>query len=200
MTAFPRQPHTPRNRRSSIVHRFRPTARHRRPTARFRRAERSTDAVVRHELGLGDLSGIDADVTLEQYGPTTRKAIESILVPVAGGPHSDVAVRLAANIAESWGASLHLLTVVSPSADEREREDAEANLRTYADSVETVPVESRLETHEDVVAAIADRTPTHELVVIGASEGSLFRRVVRGTIPERLGSESRAPIFVVKAR
>jgi nucleotide-binding universal stress UspA family protein len=161
---------------------------------------KSTDATVRHELGLGDLSGIESEVTLEQYGPTTRRAIESILVPVAGGPHSDVAVRLAANIAESWNASVQLLTVVPPSADQGERADAEARLRTYAETVEAVPVDTRLETRDDVVAAIADLTRSHELVVIGASEGSLFRRFFRGTVPERLGSESRVPIFVVKAR
>ena len=194
MTAFPRQSR-PAESREVLARSPRLL-----PIARFLgTARKSTDATVRHELGLGDLSGIDSEVTLEQYGPTTRRAIESILVPVAGGPHSDVAVRLAANIAESWDAAVQLLTVVPPSADERKRADAEARLQTYADTVDAVPVDTRLETRDDVVAAIADLTRAHEIVVIGASEGSLFRRFFRGTVPERLGSASQAPIFVVKA-
>lgn len=195
MTAFPRQSRPAESREGlAFLSRLLPTARS------LWAGHESTDATVRHELGLGDLSGIESEVTLEQYGPTTRRTIESILVPVAGGPHSDVAVRLAANIAESWDAAVQLLTVLAPSADDRERSDAEARLRTYAETVEVVPVETRVETRDDVVSALADLTRRHELVVIGASEGSLFRRFFRGTIPSRLGSASGAPIFVVKSR
>ena len=37
----------------------------------------------------------------------------------------------------------------------------------------------------------------HELLVIGASERSLFKRLFRGSLPSTLGRETRAPIFVV---
>lgn len=154
------------------------------------------DATVRHELDLDDLDGLE-DVSIDRYGPSSSRTIESILVPVAGGPNSDVALRFARNIATSWGASLTLLTVLSTSADDEERRDAEDRLRDYADSVTEVPVETRLETDGDVVSTIAAATEEHELVVIGGSEQSLFQRFFSGSIPERLGRETRAPIFVL---
>lgn len=161
------------------------------------RHSRSSQAAARHELDLDDLDDLDDDVSIDLYGPSTHKTIESVLVPVAGGPNTDVAITFARNIARSWTASITLLTVLPATAGDAERADAEADLAGYAEGIEGVSVETRVETGADVVATIADLTDSHELVVIGASESPLFRRFFRGTIPERLETASRAPLFVV---
>jgi APA family basic amino acid/polyamine antiporter len=154
------------------------------------------DALVRQEFGLDALDALD-DVTINHYGPGTNRAITSILVPVAGGPHSDAAVTLANSIASEWSASLALLTVISETATDAERRDAEQRLAAYTETVTDGAVETAVVASDDVVATIAGESDEHELLVIGASEKSLFKRFFSGSVPNRLATETHAPIFVV---
>ncbi|MFB6296538.1 MAG: universal stress protein [Halobacteriales archaeon] len=162
-----------------------------------RRRATSRNAIARHELGLYDLEGLDDDVTIDHRGPPTSRSIDEILVPVAGGPNTEVALGLAGNIASSWNASITLLTVLPEDAGEEHRRTAGERLEGYADTLDGVQVDTRLETGDDVVAAITALTDRFELVVIGGSERSLFQRVFHSSIPDRLDRNTRAPIFVV---
>jgi nucleotide-binding universal stress UspA family protein len=167
------------------------------PTRRAKRRGAYTgDAIVRHEFGLDDLVGLD-ELTIERYGPPASQRIESILVPVAGGPNSDAAVALASNVAAGWDASVTLLTVVPTDATDERTETAETTLRDYADEAAVDTVETAVVASDDVVSTIAGESDAHDLLVVGASERSLFARVFRGSIPERLGETTRAPMFVV---
>jgi nucleotide-binding universal stress UspA family protein len=153
--------------------------------------------MTRHELGLGDLDGLDDDVTVDRYGPATRRSISDVLVPVAGGPNTDAVLGLAGNIASSWDASITLLTVLPEDADTDRKRAAGDRLEDYASTLEGVRVETRLETADDVVDSIAALTERFELVVIGDSEQSLFGQFFHSSIPDRLDRNARAPILVV---
>ncbi|NIC00987.1 universal stress protein [Halobacterium sp. R2-5] len=154
------------------------------------------DAIVRQEFGFTDVEGLE-DVTINHYGPGTNQAISSIFVPVAGGPNSDAAVTLASSIASEWAASITLLTVIPEGATDNQRQVADQRLDTYAEMVADSSVVTTLVRSDDVVPTIAKESVAHELLVIGASERSLFKRFFGGTIPEQLGQETHAPIFVI---
>lgn len=141
---------------------------------------------------------VDADASIERYGPDASGPIESVLVPIAGGPHSKAAVDVAAEVADRRDASLTAMTVVSPSAARSARGVAEARLHNYVDTVDRMPASADVYTREDVVAAIADRSRDHGLVVVGASERSLLGRLLRATVPERLDARAAAPVLVVE--
>ncbi|WP_442908237.1 universal stress protein [Halobacterium sp. KA-6] len=167
------------------------------PPRRLTRRTASTgDAIARQEFGFTDVEALD-DVTITHYGPGTNQAINSILVPIAGGPNSDAAVTLASSIASEWAASITLLTVIPEGATDTQRQAANRRLETYAESVADSSVVTTLVRSDDVASAIATESVAHELLVIGASERSLFKRVFRGTIPEQLRQETHAPIFVI---
>lgn len=141
---------------------------------------------------------VDTDASVKRYGPDTDGPINSVLVPIAGGPHSKAAVDVAAEVADRRDASLSVMTVVSPSAARSARGMAEARLHNYADTIDRAPTNADLYTRNDVVAAIADRSYDHGLVVVGASERSLLGRLLRGTVPERLDGRAAAPVLVVE--
>lgn len=153
--------------------------------------------MTRHELGLGDLDGLDGNVTIDRYGPATHRSIDDVLVPVAGGPNTDAVLGLAGNIASSWDASITLLTVLPEDATAGRERTAKDRLEDYASTLDGVRVETRLRTADDVVASITALTERFELVVIGASEQSLFGQLFHSSIPDRLDRNAQAPIFVV---
>jgi len=161
-----------------------------------RRTGYTSDAIVREEFGLTDSAGLE-DVTINQYGPGTNRAVSSVLVPVAGGPNSDAAVTLADSIASEWGASVTLLTVVAEDASDDQRRSAAEQLAGYTDIVAGASVETEVVGSDDVVSAIAAESRAHELLVIGASERSLFSRFFSGSVPTKLRRETHAPMFVV---
>ena len=161
-----------------------------------RRAGYTSDAIVRQEFGLSDSEALE-DVTINQYGPGTNQTINSVLVPVAGGPNSDAAVALASSIASEWDASITLLTVVSEDASDHQRQGARQRLDVYTDSVTDGSVETTLVRSDDVVSTIAAESDAHEILVIGASERSLFKRFFSGSVPDKLRRTTRAPMFVV---
>lgn len=150
------------------------------------------------DLDMWGLPDLDADVSITQFGPRTRRVLDSILVPVAGGPNSAAAVDIAADLARYWNAPLHLLTVVAPSSDDAARAAAAERLREHADGVDAVSVDVDVLGRDDVVSALTERARAADLVVIGGSERSLFRRLFSGTIPDRLARRSATPIFVVE--
>lgn len=166
------------------------------PRRNKRRTASTGDAIARQEFGFTDVEALD-DVTITHYGPGTNQAINSILVPIAGGPNSDAAVTLASSIAAEWTALITVLTVIPESATDNQRQTANQRLETYAETVTDSSVVTTLRRSDDVASAIATESVAHELLVIGASERSLFKRFFRGTIPEQLRHETHAPIFVI---
>ena len=194
MTAsrYPMYADTPPVRRpDDPVYRFRPSP------SRYRTGSRS-NVLLPRDLDMWGLSDVDPGLSITHFGPSTRRDLDSVLVPIAGGPNSDAAVSVAADLARYWHASLLLLTVVPPSRDRSTWMEADARLHNYADDVDTVPVEVGVRTRDDIVTAITECARDHDLVVIGKSERSFFRRLFRGTIPEQLAERTDTPLFVVE--
>jgi len=150
------------------------------------------------ELELLGLSDLPEEVSVRYYGPTTRDTVGSLLVPIAGGPHSYPAVRVSVTMARDWDATIKLLTVVADKGDEGRRSEAEARLHNYTDEITSVPTDVEVVVSDDVVATISRRAKDHELIVVGDSERSVFQRLFAGTVPRRLTDKTDVPIIVVE--
>ncbi len=125
--------------------------------------------------------------------------IRTILLPWGGGPHARSGLELGVRMARAAGAELHVLQVVRPDVDpERARK---ALAREIAPVVgESFPVTLHVEPAESIWAGI-ERVVTEgswDLAVVGASRESRIRRVLFGSIPDRLAS--RAPCSVLMVR
>lgn len=125
--------------------------------------------------------------------------VSSVLVPVAGGPHTEYAAEIAGAVARGHGASVELVTVVSPTADEDAVADGRTLLTRASPSLGAVEsVEETVLRGEDVVRSIVDRSEAHDVTVVGATEGGLLRRVLVGNVAETVGREADGAVVMVK--
>jgi glucosyl-3-phosphoglycerate synthase len=131
-------------------------------------------------------------------------AVESILVPVRGGPNAELAVSLATDLARGFRAELVVLHVVPPGggleAIERERTALAALVKRAARgvSVRDLVVEA-----PTVRGAILAEAANHQLVVVGASAqptGLGSGRRLFGRLAETVASRAKATVMVVRTR
>ncbi len=132
--------------------------------------------------------------------------VRSILVPVRGGPHAELAMRLARDLGKRFGAQVVVLHVVprgiGPRAVEREREaldrfiaDHGGGRRTSGSIVEATSVR----------AAIVSEAARHDLVIMGAAaqpaeSGASDGRYLFGAVPEAVVTRAKPTVIVVKTR
>lgn len=158
----------------------------------------ASQATAPREVELRGLTDLPDDVSVSHYGPATRDVVESILVPIAGGPNSHATVRVSVEVARDLVARLEFLTVVAAGADSARRMKAEGRLHNHADEISGVRTELDVVASDDVVSTIDRRSQEHALIVIGDSERSVFRRIFTGSVPRRLTEETDVPIIVVE--
>lgn len=140
-------------------------------------ANAPTDAVV--ASGRGDLS-----------------ELASILVPVAGGPHSGLAVEVACALAEHTDAWVELFTVIpeNPTADERTA-GAEhlARARQSADGFENL--DTWLYEDDDPAMAIAEQSEYYDAVVMGAPTKGRISRTIFGSTADSVDRSVKIPVI-----
>ena len=125
--------------------------------------------------------------------------LDSILVPWGGGLHARLGLEVALRVARATGAEVELLRVVPPDAEAVEEE------ATLLDMVETLAGEApdvsvHIRSGEDVVDGILARQEAagHGLVVIGASAESRLRRVLFGSVPDRIADRASCSVLMVR--
>ena len=139
----------------------------------------------------------DADVYVEKIGAGEGR-VESILLPTAGGPHTELAAETARTIAQTTGAAVHAVRVVTPG--EGSVEDARAQLEKITETFEGsgVDVETRIIEHDDVVEALVEEADDHDLTIIGATREGALQQLVFGAIPEAVGDGVRNTAIMVR--
>lgn len=137
----------------------------------------------------------DCDVLVERIDPDTPVAVGSVLLPTAGGPHTELAGEVARSIAHATGAHVELLRVI---AAESERDSAESALEGMLEDFPDTDAEVTVVANDDVVDAITARSADHDVTVIGATREGLLQRVVFGTIPERVGEEAESTVVLAR--
>jgi nucleotide-binding universal stress UspA family protein len=131
---------------------------------------------------------------------TPSRDIDSILVPVAGGPHCELAVELAGTIAAQHDASVHLLHVTHPDTDHSTQEDTSALLQNYGSSLSDIDisVESTTLRSDHVAGAITDETANHDLTILGATRDPFLKRKLVGSVAEGVGRAAASSVILTR--
>lgn len=124
-----------------------------------------------------------------------------ILLPVRGGPHAALALRLAVGLAERFDATVTALRVIPPGLT---LEDVEREKEHFEDFLAASPssrVERVFQVSDSVVQAILAESCHHEVVVMGASAASsAVEPYLFGSIAERVVREVDRQVIVVKTK
>jgi glucosyl-3-phosphoglycerate synthase len=131
--------------------------------------------------------------------------VASILVPVRGGPHAELAMRISRDLARRFGARVVVLHVVPKGIGERaiEREQAavDAFVREHAGSRRAAGL---IREATSVRQAIIREAAHHDLVIMGASahptNASPDGRYLFGTLAESVASKAKPTVIVVKTK
>lgn len=141
------------------------------------------------------------DVVVVRY--RQRRPVNSILVPVAGGPNSRRAVKVAVAMAragENGLAAVVLLHVLPLGASLRDHVRAEQELKYALEGTDYAPVQTLIVEAEDVADAVLQHAEEHDLIVMGATEEPLFRNFLVGRLTERIARRAPVTVVMVKRR
>ncbi|MBA2632061.1 MAG: glucosyl-3-phosphoglycerate synthase [Chloroflexi bacterium] len=131
--------------------------------------------------------------------------VQSILVPVRGGPHAELAMRISRDLAKRFGAKMVVLHVVPKGigdrAVQREQVAVDAFVREHAGTRRATGL---IREASSVRQAIIREAANHQLVVMGASaqptNASPDGRYLFGTLAESVASKARPTVIVVKTK
>jgi glucosyl-3-phosphoglycerate synthase len=159
--------------------------------------ELGADLIV---FGWGGKAPVGRDVAVvKQRG---ARVIKRVLVPVRGGPHAELALRVANTIARRHEATLATLHVVPPGITLAVRAQAEKALTAFVRQHVDGPVDTVVREASNVRAAILREADRADIVVMGAAAPlanngttSLF-----GAMPEAIAARSQTTVVVVKTR
>ncbi len=179
-------------------------------------AEQETDLMI---FGWGGKSGSHRDPATAVISPTIDEVVREspcdiavvkqrgatdirrILVPVRGGPHAELALRVADALAQRHGATVAVMHLVPAGVTEAVHAQAEHALATFTRRFVTVQAEPLLRETANVRTAILREAERADLVVMGASAppgeggGALF-----GALPEAIAQRAKPTVIVVKTR
>lgn len=140
----------------------------------------------------------DPPCDLALLKPGKQNEIHSVLLPVRGGPHARLALRVAQAMAEENDATLTLLHVVVRRWDDTRREREERfcqDVRRHVTYPRVAHVQVEAESVEDVLLA---QGADHDLVVMGAAARDETSPSVVGRIPSRLAGKLDGTVIIVK--
>ena len=144
------------------------------------------------------------DIAIVRYrDDTDERPIRAIFVPVAGGPNSRRAVRLAIQIARvslDGPVQVTLAHVVPPHATEAHRVSAQKVFNYTLEGLDYPHVETRLITGDKVAETIVEAAQGYDLIVIGATEEPLFKNLLVGNIAETVANQAPVTTIMVKRR
>lgn len=124
-----------------------------------------------------------------------------ILVPVRGGPHASLTLRLAQALAGRLDAPITALHVVAPDlppAAEAAERAAVAQLLAAASQPQRIQLEVRVAA--SVEEAIVAEAARHHLVIMGATPGDPHTPFLFGPITEAVAQRLETTVVVVKSR
>jgi nucleotide-binding universal stress UspA family protein len=120
----------------------------------------------------------------------------SILLPVAGGPHSGLATDVARRVAADCGAWIDVLHVIDGGATDRRRREADRYVESAARRIARPETTSTwvLEA-PDPAEAIARQSQYYGLTVVGAPSTSRLRRFVHGSTNHSIRASANSVVL-----
>ena len=139
-----------------------------------------------------------ADVLIERvYADTVE--IDSILLPVADGPHTSYAAHIAGTMAREHDAAIEVLHIIEPEASDAERARADRLIDDALDAVGTGPDLTRtVAESKDVAEGIHTLTAKHDLTVLGSARDGVLSRVLFGEVAESVGRSADSRVILAK--
>lgn len=142
----------------------------------------------------------DADVVVAN-GRGRLDEASSILVPIARGPHSGVAVDVAKTLAVRNDVWMDLLHVVPADPTRSRRNEASDLLEAAASRVEGFErVDSWTLEADDVATAIVEQESYYDTIVLGAPTKSRLQRFVGGFTSETVRNTVETSLVVTRSR
>lgn len=131
--------------------------------------------------------------------------VRSVLVPVRGGPHAELAMRLARDLGRRFGAQVSVLHVVPKGIGARAVQREQEALDRFVDEHGgNRRVHGILREATSVRTAIIREAANHDLVVMGASaqpsNAAPDGRYLFGTVADAVASKARPTVIVVKTK
>lgn len=122
--------------------------------------------------------------------------VPSILLPVAGGPHSKLATDVAQRIAADFDAWVDILHVIHEEAPARAREEAQAHVGAAAEQIDRHESTSTwiLEA-PDIAEAIIEQSTYYGLTVIGAPSKGRLRQFITGSTNRTVRNNARSVVL-----
>jgi amino acid transporter/nucleotide-binding universal stress UspA family protein len=146
------------------------------------------------------------DIAIVRY--RSQRPVRTILVPVGGGLNTRRAIKLAVSMAKyaDKPAKVVLLHVMPPGMGPAGDVRAERNFWEQMDGTDYPNIEKAIIKSTKVADAIldfaqeTDDRPKSDLIVIGATNEPLFKRLLIGNISEKVAREADVTTIVVKRR
>ena len=147
------------------------------------------------------------DIALVRY--REHRPVRNVLVPVGGGINSRKAIKVAISMArqsEEGPATVWLLHVMPPGLGAAGDARSEQNMRQLTEDIDYPHLEKIIVKANKRLEAIlktahgSDEQPVSDLIVIGATNEPLFKRLLLGNLPEKLAREAEVTTIVVKRR
>lgn len=137
--------------------------------------------------------------------------VRSILVPLGGGPHAKLGLRIASELASQWQASITALKVqigkgLSPTSSESDRESIQLFKEIAEDFVRDALREANIQAkvsvviNTDIARGIIREASHHDLIVMGASNEWILRRWLFGSIPDKVAARAEVSVLMIRSR
>lgn len=148
---------------------------------------------IKSRLGIdgldhGDIDGVCDTIFITRFEP--RDDIDSVVVPIARGPHSGLAIEIGCSIARQHNTTLELFHVYEPEGNHARQagqeilEHGRKRVSAYPDTTTTLRG-----SHEREVT-IMEYTNGYDVTVFGAPREGLLRQYLSGSIPEQVSASA----------
>lgn len=145
------------------------------------------------------LEGAPCDLYVERIGQEAN-GVDSILLPVAGGPHVRPAAAAAKAIAVRNDASVHPLSIVAPDIDAAAARAALDRTRALLEELPGPAVRVETAVREGaVLEAIAEAANDHDVVIVGATRRGALRRRLVGSVARDVVHRTDQTVILARA-
>lgn len=126
--------------------------------------------------------------------------VDSVLLPVASGPHVGAAARMAKAIAARNDASVLVFSVAAgvPGGDPATELVVEGRDSLVHAPGPEVTVETAIEESPDVADAIVEEASAHDVVVMGATRRGIVGRKLAGSVPQRVVERTDRTVILAR--
>ncbi len=139
------------------------------------------------------------DIALVRQQPLGK--CKRILLPVRGGPHAALALRLAMGLAERFDGTVTALRIVPPGLTLEDVERDKEHLDGFLAGLPPERVQRAFQVSDSVTQAILAESCSHDVIVMGASAApSPSEPYLFGSIAEMVAREADRPVIVVKTK